>query len=394
MIADIKPHLIILASILSLINCGWAHAEFNEIKSFISDQIKSDGWIDGGNITNFNNPKDRINWGQQITDHNGPQFNQSVLRIFKDVKQGTDYDFGFKYSALIGDDADYAQILGQTEYLINNRVQFVSPEAYVKIYLPLFLNFGLNLKIGQFLAYNSIESLYAPENFFYTHSYTSEFGPWTTSGALAEMRLTENLDIYAGIITGFNASIGWPGSYMSSPGVHAGFNLSLLNGDLIVSGANISVPEQPKQLDPYHVGWPNGIIGGTPEECLCDPNNTWSYQSNLMFTYFPSKQYTFMADINYNRSDLAGTVLPYGISNKFATELISSENDSSVLLKKRSVRANSYGIAAYALYKINDFVSIGSRVEYWRDDRNHFASVASHPFDIVNALHGFPNGLI
>jgi hypothetical protein len=356
--------------------------------------IKVDGWAEGGDVLNFNNPKDKINWGQQITDRAGIQFNQSVLKIHRELDEEKEFDFGFKYAGLVGSDARYAQIIGQTEYLINNRVQFVSPEAYIKIHTPFITKNGINFKIGQFLTYNGIESLYAPENFFYTHSYTSEFGPWTTTGALAESKLTDNFELYAGIITGFNTSIGWPGMNTSSPGVHAGFNLSLLDGDFVISGANTSAPQEGKQLDPYRVGWPNGTIGGTPADCLCDPNNTWSYASNLMLSYFPSDKLTIMADINYNRSDLASTVLPYGFTQDAVDQLSSAGYDVPFFSTRRSVRASSYGVAVYGLYKIDNMISLGARVEYWRDDRNHFANAPFSPYDVANAIHSFPTNLI
>ena len=360
----------------------------------VLSSIQIEGWANGSNVINFNNPKDHINWGQQIADAAGLSFNQSVLKIYRDVDEKKEFDVGFKYSGLVGSDADYVQLLGETEYLINGKVQFASPEAYIKLHTPFFTKNGINFKIGQFLTYNGIESLYAPENFFYTHSYTSEFGPWTTTGVLGETKLTDNFDIYAGIITGFNTTIGWPGMNTSSPGIHAGFNMSLFDGDLVVSGANLSAPQQGKQLDPYHVGWPNGTVGGVPADCLCDPNNTWSYASNLMLSYFPTDQLTLMTDINYNRSDLAGTVYSNGFTQNSITLISDAGFDTTAISTQRSVRAQSYGAAVYALYKVNDMVQLGTRTEYWRDDRNNYANAPLRPFDIVNSLHNFPNELI
>jgi hypothetical protein len=373
-----------------------AAEEKNESKPNVSiiDSIKIDGWAEGGNVINFNNPKDRINWGQQIADQTGLSFNQSVLKVYREIDDKSKFDIGFKYSGLLGTDADYVQLLGQTEYLMNGKVQFASPEAYIKIHTPFFTKNGINFKIGQFLTYNGLESIYAPENFFYTHSYTSEFGPWTTTGVMAETKVTDDLEIYAGPITGFNTSIGWPGSNTSSPGLHAGFNLSILDGDFIVSGTNMSAPQQGKQLDPYHVGWPNGTVGGVPADCLCDPNNTWSYANNLMLSYFPSDRLTLMADINYNRQDLSGTVYSYGLTQSSLTLLSDAGYDTSAISNQRSVRSQSYGAAVYGLYKVNEVASLGTRIEYWRDDRNGYANAPLRPFDIVNSLHNFPNELI
>jgi Putative beta-barrel porin-2, OmpL-like. bbp2 len=369
-----------------------AQSIYFDEKSFLS-QIRVDGWSNAGLVVNFNQPKDGLNFGQQITEHTGLNFDQGVMRIYKNFTKENNLDFGFKYSGMLGNDADFVQLMGQTEYLMNGRVQFASPEAYIKLRMPSFWGYGLDLKLGQFLAYNSIESLYPTENFFFTHSYTSEFGPWTTTGALFETKLNENFDIYAGIVTGFNTSIGWPGAVNSSPGLHAGFNLSLFDDKLIISGANLSGPQHGKQLDPYNVGWPDGAVGGTPAECLCDPNNTWTFANNLMLTVYPTDQLTLMSDINYNRADLSGTISPFGISNKIISDLSQAGVDTPLLTLKRSVTSNSYGASVYGIYKINDSISVGTRAEFWRDDRNHFANIPLHPFDIANAIHSFPTSL-
>jgi hypothetical protein len=55
------------------------------------------------------------------------------------------------------------------------------------------------------------------------------------------------------------------------------------------------------------------------------------------------------------------------------------------------LKAVGYGMAQYAVYSLNEHVSLAARAEVWRDDAGAF--VASFPgyFDFTNASRGLPN---
>ena len=82
------------------------------------------------------------------------------------------------------------------------------------------------------------------------------------------------LDLYAGITTGVNTGIGWTGDNNAAVSFHGGIGLNLLDGNLTVLATTHIGPENPNQLDPLWVGWPNFVVGGIPAQCVCNPNNT------------------------------------------------------------------------------------------------------------------------
>ncbi len=142
--------------------------------------------------------------------------------------------------------------------------------------------------------------------------------------------------------------------------------------------------------DPLRVGWPNGIIGGIPAACACNPNTTWRYYNNLMLTWKATEKLTFLTDINYYREDgwnpISVTGLPIDTLKAFGD----ASGFNANLIPQRPKGADAFGVGQYATYKINDVFKAGARIEFWRDNKNFFAAAYPGYFDNVNSLHGFP----
>ena len=61
------------------------------------------------------------------------------------------------------------------------------------------------LRLGHFLYPNGNEAVTAPDNFFYSHSYTFLYGePTTFSGGQLRYKFNDKLTVYGGIDTGWN----------------------------------------------------------------------------------------------------------------------------------------------------------------------------------------------
>lgn len=358
----------------------------------VFDSVNIEGFLNGGINANFNMPKDSINWGQQITDTSTPQFNQGVLFIQKEPDSSR-FDYGFGFTGLLGSDADYIQFLGQTEYLINNRVQLAITEADLKFHIPIITRDGVDFRLGEFPSYNGLESIYAKDNFFYSHSYTSEFGPWVDTGAMFQVNLDEGFNVFGGIVSGMNTTLGWPGDNNKSPSLHFGLNFSLLDEKLKITAVTHSGPENAYVTDPLRVGWPNGVVGGIPTQCACNPNNTWRYYNNLMITYEASDRLTLMADINYSKEDGWNPTSPLNIP-QYIIDSSPELAEAASLAGQKPRGASAYGIASYGIYRLTEELSLGARLEYWRDDKNFFANASPRAFDQVDSMHGFPNTLI
>ncbi|WP_024882245.1 outer membrane beta-barrel protein [Methylosinus sp. LW3] len=356
------------------------------------DTLTVTGYLDGGVAVNFANPFNRLNWGHLFTDRaNTPQFNQGVLTVQRplDPKE-KGYDFGFKVQGLIGTDARYTHFLGELDYAIHDRTQLDIVEAYAVAHLPWFTANGIDVKVGQFVTLEGAEVITAPDNLFYTHSYIFNFGiPLKHTGVMVHADLTDWLLVHAGVTSGVNTSLGWPGDNNAGVSFHGGVGFNLLDGNLTVLATTHIGPENPKQLDPLGVGWPGGVVGGVPVACACKPSSTLRYINDITITWKATEDLTFITDLNYIRDDgwnlISVTGLPGGtlaaIDTRFGTNLSGLPN--------RPQGVEGYGVAQYASYKVNDVVKVNGRVEFWRDNKNFF--VAGYPgyFDFANIQHGF-----
>ncbi|WP_246695611.1 outer membrane beta-barrel protein [Methylocystis rosea] len=222
---------IILLSTLSQAICGDAATKPSSSTPSWLDSLSIDGFLSGGVAINFARPFNKINFGHLETDRaNWPQFNQAILNVERPLDQkATALDFGLGFIGMLGTDARYTQFLGQTEYLIHDRTQLSIVEANLQAHLPILTKGGVDVTIGQFMSYNGFEKLTSKDNVFYTRSYSSNFGPFVDTGVMSIVHATDWLDLYAGIVSGVDTSIGWPGDNNNSPSIHAGFGLNLLD---------------------------------------------------------------------------------------------------------------------------------------------------------------------
>lgn len=352
------------------------------------DTLTIDGFVEGGVTVNPGQPANKLNWGHLYTDRaNWPTFNGAVLTVQRPLDpKATGFDYGFKIQGQIGMDARYNHFLGELDYLIKDRTQLAVLEAHGLVHLPILTQGGVDVKVGQFVTYNGAEVIPAKDNLFYTHSYIFNFGPFLHTGVMTTTHATDWLDVYAGVTTGVNTSIGWPGDNNSSASLHGGVGLNLLDGNLTIMAMTHSGPENPKQTDPLGVGWPN-----IPVACVCNPNSTWRYYNNFTVTWKATENLTFITDISYMRENgwnpISVTGLPQETIDLDQTGVLAG-------LGQRPQGVEAYGVAQYASYKLNDIFKLNGRIEYWRDNKNFFAAAFPGYFDAVNAAHGFPTTAI
>jgi hypothetical protein len=356
------------------------------------DTLTIDGYLSGGVAIYFSNPYNKINFGHLETDRaNRSQFNQAILAVSRPLdKKATDLDFGFRFLGMLGTDARYTQFLGQTEYLIRDRTQLSIIDAHLETHLPILTKGGVDINIGQFISYNGFEKLTSKDNIFYTRSYSSNFGPFVDTGIMSILHATDWLDLYVGIVTGVDTWIGWPGDNNNSPSIHGGFGLNLLNGDLSILAVTHSGPENPNVKDPLNVGWPDGVVGGVPAACACNPNTVWRTFNNVTVTWSATENLNFATDISYFRESGWYPISILGLSSDTLNALGDNFGFNPSLIPQRPRGANAYGVAQYATYKVNDSIKLGARVEFWRDAKNFFAAAYPGYFDSVNSEHGFP----
>jgi len=302
----------------------WAVADPNEA-SFMKDLgLKIGGWINVGVSANTNRSPGGWNGTVTFGDRTGElQLNQLYFYLQRAVNtQGDSWDIGGRADFMFGTDSIFTQAygapLGHWDLnLWNQRFLGIAlPQAYVELFAP-FGN-GISAKIGHFYTIIGNEVVTAPDNFFYSHAYTMQFGePFTHTGVLLSYPIDENWTITGGGVTG-SATGGWDGAFDHYLGAW-----SFLGGLNWVSDDKGS----------------SAALTATSGETSEQDHNNWSmYSLVLKHDIIDGVHYTFQHD--------------HGWANKVI-------NDQD---------AEWYGINNYLVYDINDELGIGLRGEWFRDD--------------------------
>ena len=191
---------------------------------YYKGQFVVESWLDQGYTWNPANPGNQSNLPQTFNDRaNEYEMNQLYLVLQRKLNYCKRWDWGARVDLLYGTDYIYTQAVGlETRTDGTNhwngpgpREAFggpggaamyglAMPQIYAEFLTPL--GYGSTVKVGHFYSTMGHESVMAPENFFYSHSYTMQYAePFTFTGVLGEYRLRQNLSIKAGIVRGWDA---------------------------------------------------------------------------------------------------------------------------------------------------------------------------------------------
>ena len=321
-----------------------APADPNAPPATWASSIKLTAQFDGGVTFNADRPRDGLNWGRAFDDRaNQVLLNQALFTAQRALDpKATGYDFGFKFQGMYGTDARYVQSLGEFNNLTNSRYQLAIVEANVAVHLPWLFEGGIDLKAGQYATPLGFETIDPSTNPFYSHSYIFNFGlPFTHTGVLTVSHVSPVVDIYAGIDSGENTTLGGGDNNRSPAGIF-GANLTLLGGDLTI-------------LALTHLGPENSYRAGPGAE----KGNR--FENDGVITYKVNPKLTLTAELNYIRDDY--------------------------------FKADGYGIAGYAAYALTDTLSLNGRAEVFRDEKGFFVTGITRGRDFVQAEYGYPTAI-
>ena len=162
------------------------------------------GWINGGlNIsTNQTQPGGNNPIGYTYTP-NTIQLDQAVVYIERvpDTVQKEHVDWGFRLSALFGENYRYTNSYGILSDQFNGRNQVYGwdfPMVYGEIFIPQVAE-GLMFRLGRYISIPDIEAQLAPNNYTYTHSLTYTYDNYTNQGLLTTLALTKNVTLQLGL---------------------------------------------------------------------------------------------------------------------------------------------------------------------------------------------------
>jgi len=186
--------------------------------------VRGRGWIDQGFTWNPESPADRFNTPVTFNDRsNDYQLNQLYLILEKPIDpNGCKWDLGGRVDLLWGSDYYFTEAFGLemrrdgTQRWNSNSgprgagaalYGLAMPQLYAEVFAPIWQ--GFSVKMGHFYTIMGYESVMAPENFFYSHSYTFQYGePFTHTGLMTTFQASRGLVFQAGFHRGWNA---WEG---------------------------------------------------------------------------------------------------------------------------------------------------------------------------------------
>ena len=298
------------------------------------------GWLQTGVTYNSTNPGNGFNGPVTFGDRaNELQLNQLYFFLQRAVAtEGDSWDFGGRFDFMYGSDSIFTQAYGVPSYDVNNGqamtrshwdlnllrstsrfYDIALPQLYLEAYIPI--GNGLNVKAGHFYTPLGYEVVTAPDNFFYSHAYTMQYGePFTHTGVLGNYTFDKNWSTIAGVVTG-SATGGWDGGWDQQLGSWAGLLGGTWNTEDKATSFNLT-----------------GTYGGTSERS----SQSWAIYSMVF-------KHNLLDDLHMVMQH------DHGFAN-------------GVLLNGESKDATWYGINSYLFYDISDKLGVGVRGEWFRDN--------------------------
>ncbi|HEY0786067.1 MAG TPA: outer membrane beta-barrel protein [Acidobacteriaceae bacterium] len=166
-----------------------------------NSRTKLYGWIDpsvnGSTSSHTNAPEANDEYSNRV------QLNQIVVyleRLPNSVQQDH-VDWGFHLTALYGTDYHYTTDRGylSSQSVDHHRQYGFDPALeYIDVYFP-HVGQGINLRMGRFISIPGIEAQLSPNNYVFSHSVLYAVDPFTDTGILATVKLSDRWLVQAGL---------------------------------------------------------------------------------------------------------------------------------------------------------------------------------------------------
>ena len=179
------------------------------------DRTKIYGWFNGGFDVSTSNKGDGANSpAAYYYNPNRIVPDQEVLYIERlpDTVQTQHFDWGFRFAQLWGQDYRYTTSKGifSQQLLARNHEYGYDPVMYyVDLYFPHVAQ-GMNVRIGRYISLPDIEAQLAPNNYTYSHSLLYTIDPYTQTGVVASIKLSDHWLVQAGISDGNDVAFWTP----------------------------------------------------------------------------------------------------------------------------------------------------------------------------------------
>lgn len=314
-------------------------------KSLQDANINIYGFVEGSYEYNFNNPPGHLNTGR-IFDYSSDKLllNQADLTFERTVDYTKDkWDVGGRVEFIYGSDARFIHSSGLDFYgpsdastgpQMDPENQFDLNQAYVDIAIPV--GTGLRVRVGKFVTLLGYETINPTTNALYTHSYMFGYAiPFTQTGVLATYNLADSLTLNAGITRG------WEQSLKDNNGDAMDFLGGLTwtaNKKLTISLNNSTGPERAGNTNDYRTVW--DLVA------IYNATDAWSFGLN--------------SDLGFEQGGAQGGVA--GAEHAWWA-----------------------GVAGYAGYKVNNYLTVNGRLE-WFDDQDNARGLGTNVYEATLGL--------
>ncbi|HMA49405.1 MAG TPA: outer membrane beta-barrel protein [Magnetospirillaceae bacterium] len=180
------------------------------------------GWVNpGANLSsNSNRPGGNAPIAYAYTP-NTAELDQAVIYLERtpDTVQTDHWDWGFRVSAIYGENYRYTNSYGIASYQFNkdNNVNgYDFPMVYGEVYIPNIAE-GLVIRAGRYISIPDIEAQLAPNNILYTHSLTYALDNYTNTGVVASLAATPNWLVQLGVADGTETPIWHNSNRITNP---------------------------------------------------------------------------------------------------------------------------------------------------------------------------------
>ncbi|WP_157477215.1 outer membrane beta-barrel protein [Granulicella tundricola] len=138
------------------------------------------------------------------------ELNQFVLYVERlpDTVQQKHFDWGFHLTSLVGTDYRFTTGKGYFSGQLlnkNNSYGFDPSLEYVDLYFPKVAK-GMNVRVGRYISIPGIEAQLAPNNYTFSHSLLYSIDPFTDTGVLATVKLTDQWLVQGGLSAGHDVA--------------------------------------------------------------------------------------------------------------------------------------------------------------------------------------------
>jgi Putative beta-barrel porin-2, OmpL-like. bbp2 len=168
---------------------------------------------------------------------------QNWLRVDQAVNPAVaEPTLGFRLDTFLGSDYRFTVARGLFDKQLSNAhgepdTYGIDPiQMYLDLYVPEILK-GLDIKLGRFFSQYGVESSDTTQNAVSSHAYTFIYDPFTNTGLLATLKVTDAVTVQSGLVTGSDIVIasGATPTYIGSvkwarPNGHDSAELSVIVG--------------------------------------------------------------------------------------------------------------------------------------------------------------------